>query len=125
MQGEAIAEQPFALRQFNIIYYRPFPKQVSPTLAQPLSEFFYGVEQAAYDGSAQLQSERCWVRVTVQMYPETTYPFSGAAGQALFFDGADDHVHTPVVAFPATAFTVSLWVRTAGRRRPGIHMSVC
>lgn len=35
------------------------------------------------------------------------------------FDGADDHVHAPVVAFPAKALTISMWLRTLGRRRPG------
>ena len=119
MQGEEITKTPFVVSESKIIYYRPFPKHVGSTLTTPMSEFFYRAEQASYDGRSQLLSEHCWIRVTVQMYPETTYPFSGAAGQALYLDGADDHVHAPVVDFPTTAFTVSLWVRTVGRRRPG------
>jgi hypothetical protein len=116
MQGEEIRTVPFGVSQLNIIYYRPFPKQV----AEPLSEFFYGFEQAVpNDGSTKLKSQRCWIRISVAMHPETTYPFSGDAGQALFFDGADDHVHSEVYAFPRVALTVSMWVRTLGRKRAG------
>ena len=77
------------------------------------------VEQSSFDGSETLASDKCWVRLFVSAYADTTLPFSGAAGQALFFDGADDHVHSPVIAFPTKAFTISMWIRTVGRRRPG------
>ena len=53
------------------------------------------------------------------MHPETTYSFSGDAGQTLFFDGADDHVHSEVYVFPRVALTVNMWVRTLGRKRVG------
>ena len=143
VQGEEIKITPFVLRSpQNMVYYRPFPKLVSLDAETPLSEFQYSLEQTSFDGSVQLQSQvfivgfcvqngmqadtsvlnfqqTCWVRLIVSAYPESTRPFSGAAGQALFFDGADDHVYAKITSFPSNALTVSMWIRTLGHRRAG------
>ena len=118
VQGEEIDSVPFDVDSFNVIYYRPFPKLLSETEALPLSEFEYDLTTSSFDGSALL-SETCWVRVFVSAFSETNLPFSGAAGQALLFDGADDHVHAQVYTFPSEALTISMWLRTLGRRQPG------
>ena len=47
-------------------------------------------------------------------------------GTALSFAGGDDHVAVPgVAAFPATAFTVEFWMRSADTSRAGTLFSYC
>eukprot|EP00960_Hanusia_phi_P072797 767878-Hanusia_phi.AAC.4 len=115
VQGDKIGSTPFTVNSYNALYYRPYPKLFSAA-GEPLSTFYYRSFLVPSSGPAEL-SEQCWVKIIVTA--SNNLPFSGGAGQCLKFDGADDHVYTPVQDFPESAITVSMWIKTLGTRRKG------
>ena len=114
LQGNKVASVPYTVNAYNALYYRPYPKQASAE--GPLSTFYYRSFILPSSGPAQV-SDPCWVKVVVQA--SNNLPFSGGAGQCLKFDGADDHVYTPIQDFPESAITVSMWIKTLGARKKG------
>eukprot|EP00961_Rhodomonas_salina_P061358 823750-Rhodomonas_salina.5 len=97
-----VSDLPFRVFTPHQLFFRPWPKQI------PKTAFAFRVEQLSFDGSRLLcDRSPCYVNIDVNFF--NNHPFSGGAGQALYFDGADDHVHAAVAHFPPHALTISMW----------------
>jgi hypothetical protein len=95
--------QATGLRLSNrIVYYLPFHEVYNDVVNTILSDSF---KYKADPGSSEA---KCLVEVVYQQL----LPVGGGSGYSLLFDGIDDIVVTPVDSwFPASAFTVMLWIR--------------
>eukprot|EP00292_Cryptomonas_paramecium_P020370 CAMPEP_0113712588 /NCGR_PEP_ID=MMETSP0038_2-20120614/31480_1 /TAXON_ID=2898 /ORGANISM="Cryptomonas paramecium" /LENGTH=184 /DNA_ID=CAMNT_0000639141 /DNA_START=10 /DNA_END=560 /DNA_ORIENTATION=+ /assembly_acc=CAM_ASM_000170 len=111
VQGSLIETFPFTLVEMVQpgAYFRPYP-QASGT---PLSMFTFSLSTLTISGT-EITSGICYVFINVEAFNNN--PFSGGAGQALQFDGADDHVYAAVSLFPSSYLTVSMWLKSDSSR---------